>query len=228
MKEEVLKWIASGCGIDEGVRLLEKYSKNRFLVRIVKANPAKNLPLIARELSSIAGISSDSISQSVPASAGTRQRPSVGSFRDEFPFLNAPGCPMELKALVTDKFSSYYRYRRLHAQLWDCTTPRECADLARDIISSYQENRAIYEELDYYKKHGVILGKHPVFKHYNRMASLRKLSIKELVVKQMQLEHNVWRIESELKKKDKPHLDKERQERLQQKKAELAEVIRLL
>lgn len=228
MKEEVLKWIASGCGTDEGVRLLEKCCKNRFLVRIVKADPAKNLPLIVRELSSIAGISSESICQPTPASAGAGRRPSVGSFRNEFPFLNAPGCPMELKALVTDKFSSYYRYRQLHAKLWDCTTPRECADLAREIITSYQENRTIYAELDYYKKHGAILGKHPVFKHYNRMASLRKLSIKELVLKQMQLEHNIWRIESELKKNDKPHLVKERQARLQQKKAELAEVNRLL
>jgi hypothetical protein len=149
-------------------------------------------------------------------------------FRQEFPFLDSAGCPMELKILVTDKFSSFYRYRNLHQKLVDCTNVKECADISAEIIKSYLDNRSIYAELDYFKKHHVILGKHPIFMHFNKMKSIRNLSIKDLVKRQILLEHNIWRIESELKKKDKPHLKVERQERLQQKKAELAEVKRLI
>lgn len=223
MKSEVLKWIGSGCNPEHGVRLLEAHCKNRYLVRIVKLDPAKNLHLILRELTKLANISSEA-SPELP----TQKQSGQSSFREEFPFLNNSDCPIELKALVTDKFSSFYQYRKLHSQLWDCINRQECADLARNILSNYQENRLIYSELDYYKRHGVILGKHPIFKHYNKVAGLRKLSIKELIIRQIQLEHNIWRIESELKKKNKPHLNDERQVRLEQKKAELAEVNRLI
>lgn len=233
MKDEILEWLISGCNIDQGVKLLESYSKNRLLVRLVKTNPAKSLNLVIKELSSIAGIvasnankiASDANNLTLNVNFKPKKYP---NFRQEFPFLNEPGCPMELRALVTDKFSSYFRYRELHARLTDCLNTQECAELCGEIIENYLENRAIYAELDYYKKHKTILGKHPIFKHFNRMKDLRKLGIKELVKKQIQLEHNIWRIESELTKKDKPHLDGERRRRLDEKKAELSEVERLL
>lgn len=195
---------------------------------MVKLAPEKNLELMVRELSRLADLTPDDLHQTEPATTKSTRPSPVRTFRDEFPFLSSPDCPMELKALVTDKFSSYYRYRDLHAKLTDCNNVQECADLSRDIIESYQENRIIYAELDYYKQHHTILGKHPIFKHFHKMAALRKLNIKELVLKQQHIEHNIWRIESEIRKKDKPHLDVERQMRLEQKKAELAEVNRLL
>lgn len=204
----------------EGVQLLESYSKNKLLVRIVKTDPAKGLSLMVKELSRLAGLSSEK-------TTGSRQT-KTPAFRDEFPFLNEPGCPVELKALVTDKFSSFYRYREIHKGLPDCTTAKNCADSCRQLIDNYLENRAIYDELDYYKKHHTVLGRHPIFKHLNKIKVLRKLSIKELVEKQIRLEHNVWRIESELKKQDKPHLMEERQRRLKDKQAELSEIKRLL
>lgn len=195
---------------------------------MVKLTPDKNLDLIVRELSKLAKISSDDLHQPEPTTTKSTRPSPVRSFRDEFPFLAQSDCPMELKALVTDKFSSYYRYRDLHSQLADCTSVVECANLSRDIIDSYLENRAIYAELEYYKQHRTILGKHPIFKHFHKMAVLRKMSIKDLVIKQQQIEHNIWRIESEIKKKDKPHLESERLARIEQKRAELAEVNRIL
>lgn len=187
---------------------------------MVKIDPAKGLALMVKELSSLAGLEADK------TTASSQEK--VRGFRNEFPFLNEPGCPMELRALVTDKFSSFYRYRDLHKDLSDCTTAKDCANNCRLLIDNYLENRAIYDELDYYKKHGTVLGRHPIFKHINKMKALRKMSIKELVEKQIRLEHNIWRIESELKKQDKPHLEKERSRRLKEKMAELAEVKRLL
>lgn len=233
MKNEILEWLTTGCNIDQGVKLLESYSKNKLLVRLVKTSPAKSLNLVIKELSSIAGIvapnankvASDA-NKSTPAANSSKKR--YPNFRAEFPFLNEPSCPMELRALVTDKFSSYFKYRDLHAKLVDCSNSQECAQVSGEIIESYLDNRAIYAELDYYKKHKTILGKHPIFRHFNKMKDLRKLGIKDLVKKQIQLEHNVWRIESELIKKDKPHLEGERRRRLEEKKAELSEVERLL
>jgi len=236
MKQEILDWLASGYNVDRGVLLLEKYSKNSFLVRMVKTAPAKNLPLIIKELAKLANVgltseiqtASNKLGTDAKASSAESARKNQPNFRQEFPFLNESSCPMELKALVTDKFSSYYRYRDLHSTLCDCTTPQQCADTSLDIINSYQDNRAIYAELDYYKQHKTILGHHPIFKHFNKMKNLRKLNIKDLVRKQIQLEHNIWRIESEIKKKDKPHLSHERLDRIKQKQFELAEVNRLL
>lgn len=228
MKQEILQWFGSGCAVDVGVRLLELYSQNKILIRMVKLDPRKNLDLMVRELSKLANIAPEDLHQPGPTTTKSTRPSSVPSFREEFPFLTSPDCPMELKALVTDKFSSYYRYRELHKKLADCTTPIECADLSREIIGNYLENRAIYAELDYYKRHRTVLGKHPIFKHFHKVAELRKLNIKELVIKQQQIEHNIWRIESEIRKNDKPHLVAERQLRLEQKKAELAEVNRLL
>lgn len=226
MKKEILKWFASGCDIEEGIRLLGLYSKNKNLVRMVKLNPGKSLEWMVRELSRLADINQDDLRHDEQATP-LRSLP-VRSFRDEFPFLNSPECPMELKALVTDKFSTYYRYRDLHGTLENCTSLSECADHSRDIIDSYLENRSIWAELDYYKQHHSILGKHPIFKHFHKVAALRRLSIKDLVLQLQKLQHNIWRIESEIEKGDKPHLLGERQSRLEQKKAELAEVNRLL
>lgn len=220
MKEKIHQWLKAGCPLTEGLKLLETYSKNKLLVRMVKIDPAKGLALMVKELSSLAGLEADK------TTASSQEK--VRGFRDEFPFLNEPGCPMELRALVTDKFSSFYRYRDLHKGLSDCTTAKDCANNCRLLIDNYLENRAIYDELDYYKKHGTVLGRHHIFKHMNKMKALRKMSIKELVEKQIRLEHNIWRIESELKKQDKPHLEKERSRRLKEKMAELAEVKRLL
>lgn len=233
MKGEILEWLASGCNLDRGVELLEQYSKNKLLVRLVKASPTNSRSLVIRELSILADIDASDINKVAPGAIKLAQNKNstqkkYPNFRDEFPFLNEPSCPMELRALVTDKFSSFYRYRELHAHLFNCTSAQECAQTSEGIIENYLENRAIYAELDYYKKHKTVLGKHPIFRHFNKMKDLRKLGIKDLVIKQLQLEHNIWRIESEMEKKDKPHLEAERRRRLEEKKAELSEVGRLL
>ncbi len=221
MKEKIQIWLDSGADPAEGIILLEQSGVNVLFIRMIKSNPGKNKDLILRELLKISGISSRE-----PKKKNTPGKEK--SFRDEFPFLQEPDCPLELKALVTDKFSSFYLYRDLHQKLFDCTNLVGCTRIAGDLINNYLENQLIYAELDYYKHNKVLLGKHPVFKHYNEVKLLRKLSVRELIKKEEQLKHNIWRIESELKKGDKPRLDAERKERIREKQAELAEVQRLL
>lgn len=86
----------------------------------------------------------------------------------------------------------------------------------------------IWEELDYYKKHGSMLGKHPAFAEFRRRNGLLNLSIKELIRRQEQVENNIWRVKNEMAKGNKPHLDVVRKERLAGYEKELADIKRLL
>ncbi len=83
------------------------------------------------------------------------------SFRDRYPFLNSKDCPDELKILVADMISSYYRYKEAHARLQtlDDQDSEKAAIECEMIVKEYINNREIREELDYYKEHGKILGK---------------------------------------------------------------------
>ena len=126
--------------------------------------------------------------------------------RKEFPFLGSPDCPMELKALVTDRISSYHRYQDTWPKLFTASTPEECAVVASTIVNAYIDNRRTWEELNYYQQHHRVLGHHPIFRQFN----------------------NIWRVKSEMKKGSKPDLEQARRDRLAGYEAELAEIRRLL
>lgn len=218
---DVKQWLESGGDPIKGLSLLEKYGATGVLLRMYQSAPEQNREKIKAALIKLSGVSLDK-------KPIEKKKSSAGSFRLQFPFLNDTDCPIELKALVTDKFSSFYKYRDLHKQLRDCTTLDECSAKSEELLANFIENRQIYDEFNYYKNHKAVLGKHPIFKQFENIKAIRKLSIKELVIKQQQLEHNIWRIESEIKKGDKPHLEASRKQSLSVKIAELAEVKRLL
>lgn len=222
MKQVIQNWINEGCDYQSGIALLKQHA-NELQVRLVESNPDRNKPILLYILCRIAGLDLPKQTSKKPKTVTE-----VKKFRDEFPFLNTPECPIELKALVTDKFTSFYEYRKMHQQLRGCATLDDCARVSKALLENYIENRMIYSELEYFKLHKKVLGHHPVFKHYRRMKDLRNMSVKNLVKKQINLQHNIWRIESELKKGDKPELDAERRYRLEIKRNELNEVNRLL
>lgn len=135
---------------------------------------------------------------------------------------------MELEALASRKFSRYHNYVKLHSELRDCTSLQQCADISRELIDSYIENRMIWEELNYYKEHHILLGKHPAFAEFRRRNELLQLPVKDLLHRQRQVENNIWRVKSEIAKGDKPHLNPIRRERLEGYEKELADINRLL
>lgn len=147
------------------------------------------------------------------AVASAHQKPAEKrkSLREVYPFLNDPGCPLELQALVTQRITSYHQYRNLWIKLFECDTPELCAEVAGKIVDAYIDNRDSFEELEYYKKNGKVLGKHPIFKQFKDERKLRSMSNKELIALQKKLKNNIWRAKSEIAKEDKPHLlDKRR------------------
>lgn len=135
---------------------------------------------------------------------------------------------MELEALASRKFAKYHAYVRLHSLLRDCTDLTQCAKVAGELVDNYIDNRLIWQELNWYKEHGSILGKHPAFAEFRRRRQLNDMSVKQLVKRQQQVEMNIWRVKNELAKGDKPHLDATRQERLAGYEKERADILRLL
>ena len=106
--------------------------------------------------------------------------------RDDFPFLKEEDCPMELKALVTDKINAYQDYVTSHNTLVKHAngevqlTEDELQALTQKSVESFELNREIYDELNYYKSNGKILGNHPIFKSYNLQKEVDVMDTKEL------------------------------------------------
>lgn len=198
-----------------GLLLFSQFSKNTRFAALIKLNPAKYRPLLIEKLCAIAGIEQpEHSSTTIP-----RRK-----FREDFPFLRNPDCPVELKILAADKITAHERYVQAHDELFDCTSLNECHQTAREAIENFMENRAIFAELDYYREHHAILGKHRIFDHLRQLRDMQKLNIVELISKRRCLESAIWRINNEIKKGTKPHLLTEREQRRRQKETLLAEV----
>ena len=86
----------------------------------------------------------------------------------------------------------------------------------------------ILSEFRFFAEHGKCLGKHGIFAESRRIADLRALPISQLFRKQKNLEGSIWRIGNEISKGTKPHLLTEREERMESKRRELAEVNRMI
>lgn len=213
---EIRQWLDSGAEVQQGLRLLNIYAPNEHLARLVTLNPSRYKQLLVRTLTA----------KAAPEIAQPVVHPR--RFREDWPFLQDPGCPNELKILAADKITAYRNYVSAHEQLYDCTSPKECYAVAKKLIENYIENRKIHSELAYFKEHGNTLGKHPIFDELKHCAELRRLPIAELFRRKENLEGAIWRINSEIRKETKPHLLTSRERRLKSKQRELAEVQQII
>ncbi len=215
MKDEIRQWLDSGAEVQEGLRLLNIVAPNKYLAQLVRSNPRRYKELLVKSLT--ASIEHTPIVPSV--------RP---KFREDWPFLSEKDCPNELKILAADKISTHQRYVEAHERLFDCSTLQDCFLVAKNLIENYIENRKIHSELTYYKAHHSVLGKHPIFDELRRCNELRHLPIQTLFRRKENLEESIWRINSEIRKGDKPHLLSRREQRLAAKQRELSEVNRII
>lgn len=135
---------------------------------------------------------------------------------------------MELKALAADKITAYHAYCEAHEKLFDCIALEDCFETAKKVVENFRQNRLISAEFAYFKEHGSILGKHPIFKRTKKLESYRKMGVVSLMNEQRRLKGAVWRIESEIRKGDKPALLTERVSRLLDKREALDLVSRLI
>ncbi len=211
---EIDLWLSKGAEVQEGLRLLAKYSPNSYLETLVKKSPERYSYLLKKELSKLSTIDIAQVS--------------TKSYRKEYPFLQDPSCPYELKVLATDKITAYRNFATYHAKLFDCNTLDECLETAKKVIKFYTENCKIFSEFSYYSEHGQVLGKHPIFKEVNERKKLRKCGLLDLVQKQKNLKNSIWRLKARIQKGDRPDLDIERNSLLELKESQLKEVESLI
>lgn len=106
-------------------------------------------------------------------------------FREKYPFLNAPDCPDVLKILVADLFTSYDNYKAAHARLQVLADDEAAAALAdcEKVVAEYLKNREIWDELEYYRENGAILGKAAKFREMEAAENYTELSEIDLMKK---------------------------------------------
>ncbi|HUI32013.1 MAG TPA: hypothetical protein VLY84_00220 [Dysgonamonadaceae bacterium] len=117
--------------------------------------------------------------------------------RDEFPFLKDETCPDKFKILVSDKFTAYENFKsgreEIKKLLAEGATEADLFELAKSVVENFELNLEIYDELNYYKEHGQILGKHPIFKEEMMQATVDAYSTKELLKTQGNLRSYISR-----------------------------------
>ena len=107
--------------------------------------------------------------------------------RDEYPFLDEEDCPIELRALMTDTVTSYRKYCIAHNKLQahrNGTAPiadeSELNETIKAAVEDFEANRATYDELNYYKEKGKVLGVHPIFKSLTLQREVNSMNEKDL------------------------------------------------
>ncbi|MDR2825005.1 MAG: hypothetical protein LBB41_07400 [Prevotellaceae bacterium] len=148
-------------------------------------------------------------------------------FREQFPYLDKDECPNELKLLVTEMFFAYDKYRAAFDELGEDKTSDENLKNAQAVVENYLNNRAIWDELEYYKANGTVLGEHPVFNQktvvdYN--TEVKKYSDIELSKKLANAQSRV----SQLKKSLKNATDDEKRAKIEENLKDKENVVALL
>ena len=100
----------------------------------------------------------------------------VINFRDKYDFLRADDCPNELKIMVTDMFVAYDKYRSEKALLSPELPDSENFQHASAAVESYLQNRMMWDELNYYKENGAVLGKHPLIAAIKEKEEIKAIS----------------------------------------------------
>ena len=129
MSNEIDRWICSGAEVTEGLRLLSIYAPNNWLEALVRKAPKAYSHLLKKALLPF--------STEVPFSQTLTKG---GRFREDWPFLAEPDCPTELKALAADMITSWHNYVNAHEDLFRCTTPEECFEVAAKTIRNFTQN----------------------------------------------------------------------------------------
>ncbi|MCM1451250.1 MAG: hypothetical protein NC102_03250 [Clostridium sp.] len=116
------------------------------------------------------------------AEAPETARKMIG-FRQRYPFLSEPDCPDALKVLVADMFTAYGKYKAAHTRLQELGDEDSAAAAAdcEAVVEEYLKNREIWDELEFYKENGVILGKAAKFREMAAAEDLLKMDDLDLM-----------------------------------------------
>lgn len=213
---EVDQWLKSGAEVPEGLRLLNIYAPNPFLEKMVRRQPARWRKQLIQSLSHFA-----SPGVEMP---GTGNR----SFREDWPFLSEPDCPIELKILAADKITAYRLFAEGHEELFSCVSREDCEKTAKKVIENYSKNRKIHSEFCFYRDNHRLLGKHPVFAEVKQIRALRSMSTRDLFRKRDNLRDAIWRLRKQIRSGNRPDLLAGREDLVRAKERQLDEINKLI
>lgn len=240
-KEEIKKYLQGPRDYREGVDLYRKYGINlRLKKQFVVEETATSRAIMIEELRKLAGLTeaefknlprmarmSESVPKKKPSPEGshsetktdpipaTETQKKIIRFREKFPFLNQSDCPDVLKILVADMFTSFGNYKNALEKLHTLADreSEEAARLSETVVEEYLKNREIWEELEYYKEHGQVLGKAAKFREMEKAEELTKLTDVELVNKRRSAEVNISKrkkaLETAREAQDEEKIEKE-------------------
>ena len=200
-----MAWLKSGCNLGKGVALYLQYGDNTRFKKMLRLDPGKNFFKLKLLLCRLAGLEETNYSGAIREMERDR-------FREMYSFLS----------------DRDWRIVELHEKIFRCGSVEDCLAVSFELVNTFIEDYRIKQELDYYKNHHGVLGKHRIFESQSRVDKMRKMSVKELIRKEKQLRDNIWRIKSEIAKGDKPYLLHEREQRLKEREKELELVTRML
>jgi hypothetical protein len=124
--------------------------------------------------------------------------------------------------------SAYNRYLEGHKDLFRATNEKELFAATHQVVENYLDNRAIWLELEYYKKNKVVLGKHPAFYRTERIAEIKQMTTAELVKLRDSLTNNMARTKKLVKDNPNNKNNIGRNQRLEDWAIEIKEVNRIL
>jgi hypothetical protein len=129
---------------------------------------------------------------------------------------------------VADMLTAYELYTKARMSLFSVETNSQIVELSRITVVNYLENRSIWEELNYYKIHGQLLGKHKMFERWKRNQVIREMNIMDMFKLKMKLEHNLVVVKGRLRKEPNSKYSGYRLERVEEIKAELLQINQLM
>lgn len=124
--------------------------------------------------------------------------------------------------------TAYELYTKTRMSLFSVETNAQIVELSRITVVNYLENRSIWEELNYYKVYGQLLGKHKMFERWKRNQQIREMSIMDMFKLKMKLEHNLVVVNGRLRKEPDTKYTGVRLERIEEIKAELLQINQLM
>ena len=160
----------------EGAEIRAEEAEERAADAEERAEEAEERAADAEERAQEAEKRASEAEENTPASESLKE---MVNFRDRFPFLRLPDCPDVLKVIVSDLFAAYDRYRAAHAalaELPDDADRKQAEQLAAEAVENYLQDRVLLEELEHYRDHGTLLGRHPTVAASMQTASLKDLS----------------------------------------------------
>lgn len=203
MKEKIIAYLEGPRVYREGVALYEAYGRNLMLKATFRRSSETELVKVTlyEELRKLAGLSETefkNLKRKASTATTTTAAPVIEEkektddnktatpvtkkiikFRERFPFLNSQECPDVLKILVADMFTAYDTYLEAFKQLTELGHDAELElslSYAKTAVENYLEDRAIWEELEYYQANHVLLGNHPKVMEFQLAGSMAEKS----------------------------------------------------